>query len=90
MAGKVASQGVQTEMVQYKGHNYDHCSMLTVYMAHELIEHSIITKEMNGKHAYDMLTQNLTAQIAQVSDSAFVRKTSGERGGRRHWPEASA
>ena len=107
--------GNATEIVQFKGYSYDHCSMLTVDMARELIEHSIITEayrnefqphgivEKNGEHAYDMLKQNLTAGIAQVSDSAFVRKTSGERGGdegigRRHrrreleghWPEASA
>jgi hypothetical protein len=50
----------------------------------EFHSHGIV--ERNGEHAYDMLKQNLTAEIAQVSYSAFVRKTSGERGGRRHLP----
>merc|ERR1719499_511358 len=55
MAGEVASRGistssvymplVQTKMVESKGHNYDHVSLLTLDMACDLIEHAIITKE---------------------------------------------
>lgn len=56
MAGEVASQGihissvymplVQTKMVESNGHSYDHVFLLTVDMACELIEHAIITKDM--------------------------------------------
>merc|ERR1712151_1455029 len=55
MAGEVASKGistssvfmplVQTKMVESKGHNYDHVSLLTLDMACDLIEHAIMTKE---------------------------------------------
>merc|ERR1719499_809076 len=55
MAGEVASRGistssvymplVQTKMVESKGHNYDHVSLLTLDMACDLIEHAIISKE---------------------------------------------
>jgi len=55
IAGEVASQGVsmssvqmplvQTKMVESKGHSYDHISMLTLDMACDLIEHTIVTKE---------------------------------------------
>merc|ERR1712190_308414 len=55
MAGEVASKGistssvfmplVRTKMVESKGHNYDHVSLLTLDMACDLIEHAIITKD---------------------------------------------